>query len=69
MEFVAVFALSAIVAVLYNWIQPKVFGVAKLQTIQANYFGKTLLTAVVIFGAIVVAGFIFSTVDGKAPIG
>ena len=68
MEFGLVFALSAVVAILYLWAQPRVFGVASLQNVQQNYFGKVLLTAVVIFGAIVVAGFIFSAVDGKVTV-
>ncbi len=68
MEFLAVFALSAVVAILYQWVQPKFFGLSQTQSLQANYFGKTLLTTVVIFGAIVVAGFIFSAVDGKVTV-
>ena len=68
MEFVAVFALSAIVAILYLWGSPKLFGVASLQNLQKNYFGKVLLTTVAIFAAIVIAGFIFSAVDGKVSV-
>jgi len=60
MEFVAVFALSAIVAMFYLWAQPKVFSVSSLQSLQKNYFGKVFLTASVIFGAILIAGLIFS---------
>jgi hypothetical protein len=68
MEFLAIFALSAIVAVLFNWVSPKVFAANSLKGVGANYFGKTLLTAIVIFGAIVVAGFIFGAVDGKVSV-
>jgi len=54
--------------VLFNWVSPKVFAANSLKGVGANYFGKTLLTAIVIFGAIVVAGFIFGVVDGKVSV-
>jgi len=63
MEFVAVFALSAIVAMILNYVQPKVFSASQTQSLQKNYFGRTLLTTVVIFGAIVLAGVIFKVTE------
>lgn len=68
MEFVAIFALSAVVSILYLWAQPKIFGLASLSNLQKNYFGKALLTTVVIFGAIVLAGFIFTALDRKVTV-
>lgn len=70
MEFVAVLALAAIVSVLFNWFQPKVAAsqnatVAKLQT---SYAGRTFLTTVVIFGAILLAGLLFSAVDRRVTV-
>lgn len=63
MEWFAIFAISAIVAILYNWGQPKIFGIASLKGVQQNYFGKTLLTTLVIFAAIVVAGLVVGTFE------
>ncbi len=68
MEFVAVFALAAVVSILYNWAQPKFFAISSLQKYQSSYFGKTLLTTVVIFAAIVAAGLVFSAVDRKITV-
>jgi hypothetical protein len=68
MEFAAVFALSAIVAILYTFIQPKVFAITSLQSVQANYFGKTLLTTVVIFATILIAGMIFGALDKRVSV-
>jgi len=63
MEFLAVFALAAVVAMLYNFAQPRFFAMPSLQKYESSYFGKTLLTTVVIFGAIVVTLFLFSKLD------
>jgi hypothetical protein len=65
MEFVAVFALSALVAIFYNfaiskWSQPAF--------LPANYFGKTLFTTVVIFAAIVAAGILFRLLDAEVAV-
>jgi hypothetical protein len=68
MEFVAIFALSAITAIFYLWLQPKIFGLASLSNLQKNYFGKALMTTVVIFAAIVVAGIIFTALDRKVTV-
>lgn len=68
MEFAAVGALAIVVAILFNFAQPRVFGSAALQKYQTSYAGKTLFTAVIIFGAIVLAGYVFSAVDGKSPV-
>ena len=68
-EFVAVFALAVVVAILFNYGQPKLFASqnASLAKWQANYAGKTLMTAAVIFAAIVVAAFLMkATVPATA---
>jgi len=63
MEYLAVFALAAVVAMLYNFAQPRFFAMPALQKYESSYFGKTLLTTIVIFGAIVVAGLIFRSLE------
>lgn len=68
MEYAAVFALSIVVAILYLWAQPKVFGLASLSNVQKNYAGKVALTAFVIFGAIVIAGFLFAVFDRNVSV-
>jgi hypothetical protein len=68
-EFIAVFALAVVVAILFNWGQPKLFASqnASLVKWQGNYAGKTLMTAAVIFAAIVAAGFLMkATVPATA---
>lgn len=63
MEFLAVFALAAVVAMIYNFAQPRFFAMSSLQRYESSYFGKTLLTTVVIFGAIVLTLFVFHSLD------
>ena len=70
MEWVAVAALSIIVAIISNFATPYVSGsknttVVKLQT---SYAGRTLMTALVIFGSIVIAGLIFSAADKSVTV-
>jgi hypothetical protein len=59
MEFLGVFALSAVVAIIYNYVA----GISSLSKFQTSYFTKTLFSTVVIFAAVVVAGFIFAEVE------
>jgi hypothetical protein len=60
MEFVAVFALAAVVAIVSNWIAAmKQF--SKYQT--GSYFVKTFFSTVVIFIAIILAGILFRVVE------
>ncbi len=61
--FLGVLALSAVVAMLYNFAQPRFFALQGLQKYESSYFGKTALTTVVIFGAIVVTLFLFSRLE------
>lgn len=65
--FVAVFALSALVAIVFNYGSPKLLGSTNpsLVKLQGNYFGKTLLTTVVIFLAILAAGFLIKEVSPR----
>lgn len=65
MEFVAVLALSAVVALVYNFIQPKIFGLSQAQSLQTNFLGVTALTTVTIFLAVVAAGYIFKAVANR----
>lgn len=67
MELVALLALSAIVAVVYNFVQPKIFGLSQAQSLQTNFFGVTVLTTVAVFAAILAAGWIMKFV-GKATV-
>jgi hypothetical protein len=67
MEYVLVFALSAVVAVLFNWGQPKLAAVSFFSTRQ-TYFWKTLVTTLVIFAAILVAGMAFMAFDKRVVV-
>lgn len=59
MQFGAVFALSAVVAIVYNYVA----GIGSLAQYQTSYFMKTLFSAIVIFAAIVFAGFLFAEIE------
>jgi len=67
MEYGLVFALAAVVAILFNWGQPKLAAVSFFSTRQ-TYFWKTLVTTLVIFGAILIAGMAFSAFDQKVNV-
>jgi hypothetical protein len=70
MEFVAAFALSAIIAILVGWAGPMVTTStnANIVKLQSSYFGKTFLNTVVIFGAIIVAGLLFSIFNRRVTV-
>lgn len=57
--FAAVFALSAVVALVYNYVS----GLTSFAKYQVSFFTKTLFSTVVIFAAIVLAGFAFAELE------
>jgi hypothetical protein len=70
MEFVAAFALAAVIAILTGWAGP-MFTTSTNPTIvklQGNYFGKTLVNTIVIFGAIILAGLLFSAFNRRVVV-
>jgi hypothetical protein len=63
MEFLVVFALAAVVAMIYHFGQPRLFAWTPVQKYESSYFGQVALSTVVIFAAIIIAGFIFRSLD------
>lgn len=68
MEFVAVGALSLVVAFVYLFVQPKVFGLSQTKSLQGNYVGNVVLTGAAIFVAILAAGWIFSFLGKRVTV-
>lgn len=72
MELVLLFAFAVIVAILFNWGGPKFSGYLqsskypRIQNLQNNYAGKTLVTALVFFAAMTAGAFALS-MAGKRP--
>jgi hypothetical protein len=62
MEVLLVLALSMIVAMGFNYAQPKIFAMPSLAKYQTSYAGKTFFTGAVIFLAILAAGYLFKAV-------
>jgi hypothetical protein len=66
MELVLLFVLSIIVAILFNWGQPRFMATSLGGRFGGNFAGQTLMTAIVFFAAIWVASVALSAVD-KSP--
>lgn len=66
MEFVLLFALAVIVALFANAVGPRVYATSFGTRLQANYAGRTVSTAVVIFVALIAGAFVMSAI--KEPV-
>lgn len=66
MEYVMFLALSAIVSVIFGWVQPRVFANSHTTKYQGTYAGRTALTTGVIFLTLMAAAFLMSMVAGKS---
>ena len=65
MELVLLFAFAVVFAILLNFSGPKVQGY--FPSLAANYWGSTLLTAVMVLILLVVVSFVFAEVGVKEP--
>jgi hypothetical protein len=65
MEFVLIFVLSLLVAMITNHVGPRFYASTYGSKYRDSYAGKTVTTALVIFVAIVAASFIMSAAYKK----
>lgn len=66
MKWIMLLALSALAAIGFNYVNPKIMGNAKTASLQTSYAGRTALTTGAFFAVLVAAGLVLGVVANRS---
>lgn len=73
MEILLFFVFAVVFALAFNWAMPQlatqVSKYPNLAKYQSNYYGQTLLTALLVFALLLAVGFVFAAAGEKPAVG